>query len=263
MEENFLEKFREDVQKTIKELKIVLFLCKKLNQGSSFHQMEKTFNSLKERSKKIKFPPLDLDEKLKKIYSYIENSRFEFAKQLEEELKQKGFTLRGQLPVLYTKFYTLRFNFVKNTTEISMGGEVIKRCKINPKEVVKNITRIHKNLEKESINYKELGVKLYNLWERWEEKRVPIIEGLKEISMCIQGKQFWQNPTKERFKEYGRVKFGYDLYKIKKLNLDTIKNKKLTLVLSTFDATRDKNNYVWIPINEEGEGSCYSYITFE
>jgi hypothetical protein len=83
---------------------------------------------------------------------------------------------------------------------------------------------------------------------------------LSEFVLLKQSKRFYVDPQKSHFREYSRAKLSYLLYLLKK---SAVQEKDLKLYVATFDATVDKMHSIWIPENEEGEGTYYSHISFE
>ena len=91
-------------------------------------------------------------------------------------------------------------------------------------------------------------------------EKVPIVEVLVELTFLLQDRKFRINPTKINFKEYNRIFFAYDLYRIK--NSQEAKEKGLTLYIATFDSTKFKDKVLFVPDNER-EGTRYAYLAFE
>jgi hypothetical protein len=91
-------------------------------------------------------------------------------------------------------------------------------------------------------------------------EKLLLTEVLREFVIMQQSQKFLIDPQKSNYQEYSRVKLCYVLHCIKKAN---ITNKDMHLHVATFDATADKLHSMWIPENEEGEGTHYSHISFE
>ena len=89
---------------------------------------------------------------------------------------------------------------------------------------------------------------------------MPIIEVLNEFVFIKQPQKFFNDPKKENFKDYPRIKLSYLLYILRKSNNA---GKGLKFYVANFDATGDKKNSIWIPDNDEGDGTYYSYISIE
>jgi hypothetical protein len=90
-------------------------------------------------------------------------------------------------------------------------------------------------------------------------EKLLVTDVLHEFAMLQQSKKFLIDPKKSNFHEFSRVKLSYILYYLKKS--DALKD--MHLHVATFDATTDKRHSMWVPDNEEGEGTHYAYISFE
>ncbi len=75
----------------------------------------------------------------------------------------------------------------------------------------------------------------------------------------IQGKKFRTDPVKSSYKEYGRVFFSYDLYRLKERAVD---GHELSLVTATRAYTRRRAGFIWIPSSERGDGTYISHVRF-
>ncbi len=53
-----------------------------------------------------------------------------------------------------------------------------------------------------------------------------------------------------------------DLYRLKKSEVHAIENHIVKLSVATFDATTEKKRSLWVPDNEQGDGTYYSYLSF-
>lgn len=273
-----LKDIEETLKKTHSQLGKILKLAKECsrlyeNPIDNAYKIDSLTKKLKEIVEKIDFdktfliesisPLKDAAEKLK------EDFKFEFGRELEKELKSKGFGLRGQFPTLYTNFYTIKTDFQTGKAVVSFGPETLKTgIKLKPEELALSIEQIDNELKHNILEQEELLKKIYGAWERTNCRNrpsglsTPIIEVLGQLVFLIQPKKFFINPVRRNFIEYSRAKFGYDLYRLKETNATKINGKELSLITATFDATAKKEGYIWVPINERGDGTTYSYMSF-
>ncbi len=199
-----------------------------------------------------------------------EDFRFQFGQQLKEILQKEGKKLRGQYPLLKIDFYTLQLNFEFGEATLYFGPEIEKiRSKIplQPKVIFETIKRYDSDLRTAKSTPEDTLKTLREAYSRrlkLDSKsfgdKLLIIDVLNEFVMLKQSKRFFTDPKKANFREYSRVKLSYLLYLLKKCNLS---DKGLRLHVATFDATTDKMHSIWILENEHGEGTYYSYISFE
>lgn len=199
-----------------------------------------------------------------------EDFRFQFGQQLREILQKEGKKLRGQYPLLKIDFYTLQLNFEFGEATLYFGPEIEKiRSKIplQPEIIFETLKKCDSDLRTVKSAPEDMLKTLHEAYCRrlkLDSKafgdKLLIIDVLNEFVMLKQSKRFFTDPKKANFREYSRVKLSYLLYLLKKSD---VSDKGLRLHVATFDATTDKMHSIWIPENEHGEGTYYSYISFE
>ena len=206
----------------------------------------------------------------KGIEKIKEDFRFRFGQELKTLLQKDGKKIRGQYPLLRIGLYTLKLDFEFGEAVLYFGPEVeklkskiplqpetiseaIKKCddelravKFTPEEIFKDLSQAYRN--KLTLANKPFGEKLL------------ITEVLSEFVFSKQSKQFFIDPKRSNFQEYPRVRLSYLFYLLKKSGLY---QRGLRLHVATFDATVNKIHSFWIPENENGDGTYYSYISFE
>ena len=93
--------------------------------------------------------------------------------------------------------------------------------------------------------------------------RVPITEVLSHLVFLIQGPTFKSDPKRENFRGISRPQFAMMLYKIRDTKVKANNRYELYLTTATFDATRKRENFIWVPDNMRGEGTTYAFISFK
>lgn len=187
--------------------------------------------------------------------------RYSYMKGLGDALKQLNLNLSGQYPNLYAGLFTFRPNFQKGTIKIFWCTEEIGETKLLPSQVLKTLKNFMKSLDTPFVA-KDFYMKLkeaYNQVLKTEgnllERRAPIVGVLQKLVLMQQGKAFWANPTRRNFKEYSRVQFAYDLYRLRRSSFGS----GVRLVVATFDQTRDPTKAIFVPDSPE-HGTRYAYI---
>jgi hypothetical protein len=199
-----------------------------------------------------------------------EDFRFKFGQELKKLLQETGKQMRGQYPLLRIGLYTLKLNFEFGEAILYFGPEVEKlksKIPLQAAMIFRAIKNYDEELQKMKFEpeafFKDLNKAYKNrliLSNRPYGEKLLITEVLGEFIMLKQSKQFFIDPKKEHFREYPRFKLSYLFYLLKKSNLY---QKGIRLHVATFDATTDKLHSFWIPENEDGDGSYYSYISIE
>jgi hypothetical protein len=241
--------------------------------------LDKYLKKIKTLAEKVEFDELknllfswikEEEEALKKI---ILEKQENFGKELKEELAKNNLPLFGIFPTLRVGLFTIEVNFDLNTCQIFYGPKVEKlkgKIPLSVPVIVKTLKTYYDYLN-QPFFAKEYFEKLLLAYERvllfqrlnFSEK-VFLVDLLSELVFLLQKKEFHVNPKKENFKEYPRIKFSYDLYRLKTSLGNTTDNYRFKLWVAPFDATLDRRKSIWIPNNiETGEGTYFSFISFE
>jgi len=82
---------------------------------------------------------------------------------------------------------------------------------------------------------------------------------MQEMSFLKQKRSFRIDPKKENFTSYGRVKFSYDLAKLKTRRFG---DKELRLVVASLEQTKKEETSLWVPKIPQGDGTHYASVVF-
>jgi hypothetical protein len=196
--------------------------------------------------------------------------RFQFGQQLKSMFEKDGLKIRGQYPLLRIGLFTLKLNFEFGEATLFYGPEVEKlksKIPLQPQAICDIVRQCEKDMKDEHFDGQKVSDDLYAAYQRCLRlfgkpagEKVRITEVLKEYVFLIQPKQFNVDPSRGHYREYSRLKLSYMLYRLKLTDIDV---HGMHLHVATFDSTIDKLRSLWIPDNEEGEGTHYEYISFE
>lgn len=109
---------------------------------------------------------------------------------------------------------------------------------------------------------------IHQLWDAYrralnaneEGQRVPLWNIYRELVVLRQSKAFWTDATQQRFHAYPRYAFSLDLARLREHREVWEEKFDIRLVTATFDATRRKGDYVWIPERGGTHGYRYAWI---
>jgi hypothetical protein len=198
--------------------------------------------------------------------------RFEFGRQLVTGLVGSGLTVRGQLPLLRVGLFTVRTDFEAGSATVFWGPEIEKLksgLALAPAELAATLKKWNERLRQKSVDPAKLAGRLHAAYRRLcglgglsEGTRVFLLDLLSELVLLMQPESFRLNPAQEKFVEYPRVRFSYDLFRLKQAGLFAVGDVQMKLHVANFDATTEKAKALWVPDNEEGDGTHYSYISF-
>lgn len=206
-------------------------------------------------------------EQLKLIEKYKEEFHFALGAKLKE-LMADFAPLSGQLPILKIKFYTIKFDFANGTASIWWGPqkELIKKLSIEPDLIAQTIKTFDQNLHMKWQHPEDFTKLLKSAYYRYilvngleYGTKVNLLDLLPEFIMLLQSPSFKIDPIKNHFTEYSRIQYSYDLYKMK-TNPNLVSNIQLSV--ATFAVTEHREKSIWVPDNEQGEGTYYQQIAF-
>jgi hypothetical protein len=195
--------------------------------------------------------------------------RFEFGTRLARALGEHGLKVKGQLPVLRVGLVSLRCDFAAGKAVMYWGPEVEQvraGLALVPDRLAGEVAGWLKELQDKAAEPVDTRKRLAEAYRRAcllgglePGARVGLLDALAEVVHGLQPKSFRADPTRQRFVEYPRVRFSYDLFRLKTAGDSA--GPRLRLHVATFDATTAKGRALWVPDNEEGEGTYYSYVS--
>jgi hypothetical protein len=198
--------------------------------------------------------------------------RFEFGRQLLAGLEGSGMMVKGQLPLLRVGLFTVRADFEAGSAAIFWGPEIEKLksgLALAPAELAATLRKWNERLRQKSVEPAKLAARLHAAYRRLcgfgglgEGTRVFLLDLLFELVLMMQPESFRLNPAQEKFVEYPRVRFSYDLFRLKQASAFAVGDEQMKLHVANFDATTEKAKALWVPDSEDGSGTHYSYISF-
>ncbi len=214
-----------------------------------------------------------LEEERERLERAREEFRFEFGREFLSGLDGSGMRVQGQLPFLRVGLFSVQVDFSSGRATVFWGPGVERLrsgVRLESGELVRVLRSYQEGLERWGIREpREFLLRLWSGYQRVcvlrgvaEGERVFLVELLGELVLMMQSDGFRVNPVRERFVEYPRVRFSYDLYLLRRSGVRTVEGREVRLSVANFDATAEKARALWVPDNEEGEGTYYSYISF-
>ncbi|UCG41826.1 MAG: hypothetical protein JSU73_08015 [candidate division WOR-3 bacterium] len=211
-----------------------------------------------------------LESESRSVAEHRDEFRFRFGTALNASLKQAGLDAHGQLPSLRVGLFTVRVDFDSGKATVFWGPEVEKLktgLPLSPEGLSRALKAWTEDLKSKSIPPDKFRKMLVQAYQRvvvikglGAGARVPLTEVSAELVMMMQPASFRADPSKSRFVEYPRVRFSYDLYRLRSA-ATADRAVKLRLHVATFDATTRKTTAIWVPDNLEGEGTYYAYLS--
>ncbi len=198
--------------------------------------------------------------------------RFEFGRQLVSGLDGSGMTIKGQLPLLRVGLFTVKADFEAGSATVFWGPEIEKLksgLALAPGELAATLRNWNERLRRKAVEPTKLAARLHAAYRRHcglgglpDGTRVFLLDLLSELVLLMQPESFRLNPAREKFVEYPRVRFSYDLFLLRRAGAFVVGDRQLRLHVANFDATSEKARALWVPNSEEGDGTHYSYLSF-
>jgi hypothetical protein len=266
----------EDRIKSLRQVTKILKDWKKISSQGDFGRLQRIYKKAKKSIDKIedrvikeKFQSWlrDAEVTLRKTK---EEARYSFGKELAKLLEKEGMTLLGRYPRLSVGPYGIEVDFERGRARILFGHDPIKdNLPLSPQRIVKELIALRKSMESRWDPQKfidrlfEAYLTVLKLKGRNLGERVPIMEVLQHLVFLLQGPNFKSDPRRENFRGFGRAQLAMMIYQARSSGVLARKRYALQLTTATFDATRRRENFLWIPDNMRGEGSTYAFLSFK
>ena len=196
------------------------------------------------------------------------------AAELAELLKPHGLEIIGNFPELTCGILTLGFSFEKGgSVKIYYGPKIslLKKVSVEAAKIAEAVISLVKELNDPLLDNEQFIKELYMAYTRAfvreEGKKdegeqlpaVPIGAVMQEMAFLKQKRSFRIDPKKEHFTSYGRVKFSYDLARLKTRRCG---KKELRLVIASMEQTKKEETSLWVPKIPQGDGTHYASVVF-
>jgi hypothetical protein len=180
-----------------------------------------------------------------------------------------GFQQLGATPpTLRLEPLTVELDFKKGLAEISYARLELATVPLDCEQILRERARLLASLESSDFDAADYLAKVYEAYRRslsnqalkWGE-RVDLVEILPELAFLQQSERFRKDPVREAFKPYGKVRFAYDLARLRRARHLEHQGARLTLGTATLGSTRQKDRVLFL--EEAGQGQYYLSIAFQ
>lgn len=236
--------------------------------GALIDDIERTL-ALLEPQKKIRseIRP-SLDELRDRSDQLIEEARNKYIIDLEKASNASGVPFDGNFPHFRSGFFSVDVDLQAGHAVLwyGPGAEKMDTLSIEPDAICQAITggmqQLSKPLDDDLFLRHLFAAYEVSLLkgEQFPGSPVPLSDILIELNLLKQSRQFRADPSKRTFQPYTRTAFSYDCYRLKERKFN---GRKLTLVVATRAQTRKKEDHLWIPTNDRGDGTHYTSFYFK
>jgi hypothetical protein len=200
----------------------------------------------------------------------MEQARFAFGRALEKTLEREGVPLKGRMPKFLVGPYGLETDFERGRAKITFGYDTVKdNLPVESQAIAKALIKTKKEIERSFDPQRSVDL-VFGAYVRATRilgtsvgERIPVMGVLQQLVLMLQGPAFRSDPRRENFVGFGRSQFAMMLYKIRASGALAKGRYALYLTTATFDATKKRENFLWIPDNQMGEGTTYAYVSFK
>jgi hypothetical protein len=219
---------------------------------------------------------LDADLKLElaaleeQVKSRYEGFRQAFGASLAATLAGQGLELSGQFPSFRVAAYSIEIDLERNRAAVNFGPDEAAAVLAGPESIAKAVLALeHEQAQRDFDPAAFLGDaweayrRLCRLAEQSPGVRMPILDVLVELNLLRQSGRFRIDPSARTFRAYERHAFAWDLLRLKRSASLRVDGRHLVLHTAVYDDTRARDNYLWIPDDERGNGTRTSHISFQ
>lgn len=192
-----------------------------------------------------------------------------FARQLKEACAQfeVAFQQLGASPPAFRLDpLEIEVDLRKGEAVLTYARQELARVPLDCAQILKERQKLLSSLETSDFSPEDYLSKLHEAYRRalgnhkWGE-RVDLVEVLPELAFLLQSDRFRGDPTRESFRPYGKVRFAYDLARLRKSRVLEIQGSRLTLGTATLGSTRNKERVLYL--EEAGQGQYYLSLAFQ
>ncbi len=194
-----------------------------------------------------------------------------FGRVLREAAEAAGVgfqQLGASPPTVRLDPFTVELDFKKGEAEISYSRLELATVPLDAEQILREHGRLLASLESSDFEPAEYLRRVFEAYRRtlgaqglkWGE-RVDLVELLPELAFLQQSERFRKDPVREAFKPYGKVRFAYDLARLRKARQLEHQGARLTLGTATLGSTRQKDRVLFL--EEAGQGQFYLSIAFQ
>ncbi len=160
--------------------------------------------------------------------------------------------------------FTLTVDLAENRAELRYARLVLQELQAQPARIVDAHSKNHERLEAgwTAEQFFDALLRAYRVQLLHEGvrrgERVRLADLLGQVALAFQGNKFRTDPVAVNYRAYGRVRFAYDLARLRKVGLLSRDGLRLNLGTATGSSTRRKQDVIYI---EESVGRGQYYLS--
>lgn len=211
-----------------------------------------------------------LEKEQAAVKSAKDEFRFDFGRQLKERFAPDGLAVRGQYPELRLGLYTLTVDFEFGECELWLGPKIAKikgRLPLDPAAIHEAVMKSDAELRTGPFDAAAFDRDLRAAYRRCRQlsgkepgAKLPLLDVLREFVYLQQGSRFLADPRREHYRGFSRAALALALYRFMRTDPPPA---GVHFAVATFDATADPRHALWIPADDEGNGTHFSHVSID
>ncbi len=160
---------------------------------------------------------------------------------------------------------SVSLDLARNRAELAFANQILLRCEAQAPAIMEARLAALQTLEGRDWNP---GAYLELLLETWMTLRkqkgedwVELVEILPALVMALQTKRFKRDPSARNFTPYPRVRFAWDLWRLRRDRALATGSWRLSLGPATGGTTRNKSRVLWLE-DSRGQGQYHLTMRF-
>jgi len=194
-----------------------------------------------------------------------------FGKQLREAAEVAGLTCQtvgSSPPTFRLDPLTVELDFKKGEALLTYARQEVSRTPLDADQILRERGKLLASLETADFQPEEFLARIYEAYRRCLGaaghklgERVDLVDLLPELAFLLQSDRFRKDPSRESFRPYGKVRFAFDLARLRRCRTLEHAGARMTLGTATLGSTRNKDRVLFL--EEAGQGQYYLSLAFQ
>jgi hypothetical protein len=216
-----------------------------------------------------------LIEKLKKTADEnLSELEFTFARDLREAFGEKGIALGGSsASELIADLFVIKVDMRRKQIDMTFSRQPVTdtKSKLNVEQVVAAYERARREICERNVDLNVLLGELFEAYNRVLKltdkplgTRTIIVDCYRELIMVRQPASFRKTPSKQKFLDYPKTHFAYDMMQMRRQQQMMYQGYRLNLGTATIDVGSDSARAMFLATDaNEGQFIQHLYFTKE
>jgi len=193
-----------------------------------------------------------------------------FGLALQERLGPRGLELKGQFPEFGAGPLEMAVDLARKKARLCFGPDEVASVAPTAEAVAAAVLGFLDELSGRPFDAPEFLRELLGAWARAcrvadqpAGARLPILAVYLEVVLGRQPARFRADPSPRTFVACSRHAFAWDLLRLRRARELSVDGRRLVLHTAVYDETRHREDYLWVPDDEQGTGTRISHLSFQ